>query len=136
MWQVSLYFPTALEEDVPSTLDISYLLKRYFQTEIIHQASCPHCGVVGITVKNLKIINAPKVLVIHLSRFNGGLDKIETFVEFHTDFQTHYITDENGQHVSYRLTGLIFHSGLSIASGHYVAYFLKMVPGMSQVIQT
>ena len=53
------------------------------------------------------------------------MDKIETFVKFHTDFQTHYITDENGQYVTYRLTGLIFHSGFSIASGHYVAYFLK-----------
>ena len=73
----------------------------------------------------MNIIKAPQVLVIHLSRFHGGFDKIETFVEFHTDFLTHYITDDNGQHVTYRLTGLILHSGFSIASGHYAAYFLK-----------
>ena len=115
----------ALDEDIPTTLDISYLLKKYFQREIIHQASCPHCEVVGLTVKNLNIIKAPQVLVIHLSRFHAGLEKIETFVEFHTDFLTHYITDENGQQVTYRLTGLILHSGISIATGHYKAYFSK-----------
>ena len=125
LWQFSLYFPHASEEDIPDTLDISYLLKRYHQRESIHQASCPQCGVVGLTVKSLKIMNAPQVLVIHLSRFHGGLDKIETFVQFHTNFLTHYITDENGQQVPYRLTGLILHSGISIAAGHYISYFCK-----------
>ena len=72
LWQFSLYFPNASDEDIPDTLDISYLLKKYHQREIIHQASCPQCGVVGLTVKNLNIINAPQVLVIHLSRFHGG----------------------------------------------------------------
>ena len=54
-----------------------------------------------------------------------GFDKIETFVEFHTDFLTHYITDENGQQVTYRLTGVIVHTGISIAAGHYISYFCK-----------
>ena len=125
LWQLSLHFPVALDEDIPTTLDISYLLKKYLQREIIHQASCPQCGVVGLTVKSLNIMNAPQVLVIHLSRFHGGFDKIETFVEFHTDFVTHYITDENGQQVTYRLTALILHSGISIEAGHYIAYFCK-----------
>ena len=70
-------------------------------------------------------MNAPQVLVIHLSRFHGGFDKIETFVEFHTEFLTHYITNENGQQVTYRLAALILHSGISIAAGHYRAYFCK-----------
>ena len=125
MWLLSLYFPDASDEDIPDTLDISYLLKKYHQREIINQASCPQCGVVGLTVKSLNIINAPQVLVIHLSRFHGGFDKIETFVEFHTEFLTHYITDENGQQVTYRLTGLILHTGISIAAGHYISYFIK-----------
>ena len=125
LWQLSLYFPDALDEDIPNTLDISYLLSKYLQREIIHQASCPQCGVVGLTVKSLNIINAPQVLVIHLSRFHGGFDKIETFVEFQTDFLTHYITDENGQQVTYRLTGFILHLGMSIAAGHYISYFCK-----------
>ena len=125
LWQLSLHFPVALDEDIPNTLDISYLLKKYLQREIIHQASCPQCGVVGLTVKSLNIMNAPQVLVIHLSRFHGGFDKIETFVEFHTDFVTHYMTDDNGQQVTYRLTGVILHSGISIRSGHYICYFCK-----------
>ena len=127
LWQLSLYFPPALNEDAASsstTFDISYLLEKYFQQENIHEASCPHCGLVGQTVKNLNIINAPQVLVLHLSRFHGGIDKIDTFVKFQTDFVTNYIKDDNGQQVTYRLTGLIVHIGFSIAAGHYTAYFL------------
>ena len=124
MWQLNLYFPIALEEDISIKLDISYLMDKYFQREIIPQASCPQCEVVGRTVKNLNIINAPQVLVIHLPRFHAGLDKIDTFVEFHTNFGTHFMTDENGQQVIYRLTGLILHTGFSIAAGHYISYFL------------
>ena len=70
------------------------------------------------------MIKAPQVLVLTLSRFHVGLDKIDTFVEFHTDFGTHYITDENGQQVTYTLTGLILHKGISIAAGHYMSYFI------------
>ena len=124
LWQLSLYFPIALDEDISIKIDISYLLDKYFQREIIDQATCPYCEVVGRTAKNLNIINTPQVLVIHLPRFHSGLDKIDTFVEFHTDFGTHYITDDNGQQVTYRLTGLILHTGISIAAGHYLSYFL------------
>ena len=124
LWQLSLYFPIALDEDISIKIEIYYLLDVYFQREIIDLATCPHCQVVGRTVKNLIIINTPQVLAIHLPRFHAGLDKIDTFVEFHTDFGTHYITDENGQQVTYRLTGLILHTGISIAAGHYLSYFL------------
>ena len=121
LWVLSLYFQSAVDEDISIKLDISYLMDKYFQTEIIPQATCSQCHVVGQTVKTLNIINAPQVLVIHLARFHAGLDKIDSFVEFHT---THYITDENGQQVTYRLTGLILHTGISIAAGHYLSYFL------------
>ena len=124
LWQLSLYFPIALDEDISIKIDISYLLDKYFQREIIDHTTCPHCEFVGRTVKNLNIINTPQVLVIHLPRFRAGLDKIDTFVEFHTEFGTHYITDDNGEQVTYRLTGLILHTGISIAAGHYLSYFL------------
>ena len=127
LWHLSLHFPIPLNEDAASsstTLQISYLLQKYFQHEIIHEASCPDCGVVGRTVKTLKIMNAPQVLVFQLARFHAGLDKIDSHVEFRTEFRSRYITDENGQEVTYRLTGLILHTGLSIAAGHYITYFL------------
>ena len=127
LWQLSLHFPPPLNEDAASsstTLKISYLLQKFFQHEIINEASCPECGVVGQTVKTLSIKNAPHVFVLHLSRFHGGLDKIDSHVEFDTEFQTHYVTDEHGQEVIYRLTGLILHTGVSIAAGHYTSYFL------------
>ena len=42
-------------------------------------------------------------------------------MEFATELSTEYIRDDNGQ---YRLTGMIRHTGDSIASGHYIAYLL------------
>ena len=43
LWQLSLYFPIALDEDISIKIDISYLLDKYFQREIIDQAICPQC---------------------------------------------------------------------------------------------
>ena len=34
------------------------------------------------------------------------------------------IRDENGEQITYRLTGMIRHTGYSIAAGHYIAYVL------------
>ena len=72
----------------------------------------------------MNIINAPRLLVFHLCRFTSTFDKIETFVEFPTEFSNEYNRDGNGQKIRYRLTGLIRHTGSSIASGHYIAYVL------------
>ena len=45
-------------------------------------------------------------------------------MEFPKEFNNEYITDGNGQQMSYRLTGMIRHTGSSIGSGHYIAYVL------------
>ena len=74
--------------------------------------------------KKLTIINSPQILVIHISRFDSGLEKIDTFVEFPIELTTEYIRDGNGQQTTYRLTGMVFHGGPSIAQGHYISYVL------------
>ena len=75
-------------------------------------------------MKKLTITNAPQLLLLHLSRFNREIEKIDTFVAFTTELTTEYISDGNGQQMTYRLTGMIRHTGSSIASGHYISYVL------------
>ena len=82
------------------------------------------CRFVGGTDTKLDIIKAPQVLVLHLARFTGMLQKIETVVEFKTELSTEYIRDDNGKPMNYRLTGIIRHTGETIASGHYISYVL------------
>ena len=45
-------------------------------------------------------------------------------MEFWTELSTGCIRDDNGQEITYRLTGMIRHKGPSIAAGHYLAYVL------------
>ena len=52
------------------------------------------------------------------------IEKIHTIEEFTTELSIAYIRDDNGQPMKYRLTGMIRHTGDSIASGHYIAYLL------------
>ena len=45
-------------------------------------------------------------------------------MEFTTELSTDCIRDGNGQPITYRLTGMIRHTGVSIEAGHYIAYVL------------
>ena len=74
-------------------------------------------------MKKLDIVNSPRVLVIHISRFNSGLQKIDAFVKFPTELTTEHIRSGDG-HLSFRLMGIIAHKGSTIAAGHYIAYIL------------
>ena len=82
------------------------------------------CGLVGGTEKKLNLINTPQVLVLHLSRFGTGLQKLSSFVEFTTELSIVNFRDGNGQQTRYRLTGVICHKGSSIKEGHYISYLL------------
>ena len=111
-------------ESPSSVLHINSLIDRYFRVENLHEHPCAQCGCIGGTEKKFDIIKAPQLLVLHLSRFSGGIVKIHTLVEFTTELCTVCIKDGNGQPISYRLTGMIRHSGVSIEAGHYIAYVL------------
>ena len=104
----------------------AYLLPNghYLKLEMLHTHPCLQCGFVGGTGKKLDMINPPQVLVLHISRFDSGLQKIDNFVKFPSELTTEHITSGNGQFLTYRLRGLIVHVGASIASGHYVGYVL------------
>ena len=115
-------------EDAPDyasrVLPINSLIDSFFRVEKLYEHPCSQCGFIGGTEKKLDIMNAPQLLVLHLSRFGGGIVKIKTLVEFTTELSTVCIRDGNGEQSTYRLTGMIRHTGYSIASGHYIAYVL------------
>ena len=127
LWVLSLYFPLDFNGDVPHAVshafDIHSLLDIYFSKENLSHHPCSNCRFVGGTEKQLKIINAPEILVLHLSRFTSATQKIHSFVEFPAELTTEHIRDGYGQHMRYRLSGYIRHTGSSMASGHYIAYF-------------
>ena len=128
LWVLTLHFPKGSNEDaavsVSPILNIKSLLDRLFRVENLPVHCCSLCHFVGGTDTKLDIIKVPQVFVLHLSRFTGVLEKIDTVVEFTTELSTEYIRDDNGQPMKYRLTGMIRHTGESIASGHYIAYLL------------
>ena len=128
LWLLSLHLPLGSNEEAPDSvshaLHMYSLMDSYFKVEILHEHRCPQCNFVGGTERKLKIANSPQLLVVHLSRFDSGLQKIDTFVHFPIHFTTEYIRDGNGRQLSYRLTGMIVHKGPSIAEGHYIAYVL------------
>ena len=123
---LSLCFPVSCNKDaaksLSSVLHINSLIDCYFRAENLHEHPCAQCGGIGGTEKKFDIIKAPQLLVLHLSRFSGGILKIHTLVEFTTELCTVCIKDGNGQPISYRLTGMIRHAGMSIEAGHYIAY--------------
>ena len=71
------------------------------------------------------MINPPQVLVLHISRFDSGLQKIDNFVKIPSELTTEHITIRNGHLLTCCLRGLIVHVGSSIASWHYAGYVLN-----------
>ena len=126
LWLLSLHFPSGFAGEVPNSqeLHIDSLMDRYFKLERLTVHPCSQCLFIGGTVKKLDIVNSPQVLVIHISRFNSGLEKIDAFVEFPIELTSEHIRSRDGHLLSYRLRGIITHIGSSIAGGHFIAYGL------------
>ena len=128
LWVLSLHFPLRYNEDAADEFSnailITSLMDSYFKVEPLTEHRCLQCSFIGGIGKKLDIINAPRLLVLHISRFTSAFVKIETFVEFQTELTTDYIRGRNGQQMRYWLTGVICHTGLTMASGHYIAYVL------------
>ena len=125
---LALHFPGGCNEDAPDSpsrvVHINSLIDNFCGVEKLPEHFCLPCGFTGATEKKYYISKAPELLVLQLSRFDGGLVKIQTHVEFTMELSTACLRDENGEQITYRLTGMITHKGYSIAAGHYIAYVL------------
>ena len=125
LWVLSLQFPLGFAEAPPNSreLDLYSLMNTYFAKETLTHHPFMQCRFVGSTEKTLRIINGPLVLVIHIARFDNGLEKIDHFVKYPLHLRTNHITDSDGRILSYRLMGIIVHQGHTIRQGHYSAFF-------------
>ena len=106
---------------IPRTHNISVLLDGFVRSEFITGYNCTHCGIQDITEKKLDILSTPKILVLGLKRFKG-LRKLNDFVEFPLQLSLKYVSVGNEQYQPYGITGVVVHTGPSIAAGHYIAY--------------
>ena len=83
---------------------------------------CPNCNENLPANKKIEIYNVPKILIIHLKRFNNN-KKINTFIKFplkNLDIGNH-INKKNKETNKYDLFGVVNHHG-SLEYGHYTAF--------------
>lgn len=90
---------------------------------------CSKCDQNRQATKRNSIISLPRVLVVHLKRFNiestPCCSKIETFVKYPLELNmTEFLTDESNQESIYDLISVCLHTG-SFESGHYITYAKK-----------
>ena len=83
---------------------------------------CPHCEENIQANKKIELFNIPKILIIHLKRFNNN-KKINTFINFPLTnlCLDKYINKNNKENNHYDLFGVINHYG-SLQYGHYTAF--------------
>ena len=112
--------------------------------ELVDPVHCPLCAKKTTTTKQLVISHLPRVLCLHLKRFQGATGrKLEAFVSFPSDdlnlgpylpqwcedsgpYQTSSMVndghlEEQPPHVPYKLFATVNHYG-NLQSGHYVSY--------------
>ena len=114
-----------LQMDLPltdnrQTYDLYTLMEHFHRGEVVSRYSCAQCDTQNSIDKQLSIISAPTILVVHLARFRS-LQKIDNFVRFPAKLTISYRIDENEYDTKSRITGLVIHKGNSI-EGHYFAY--------------
>ena len=88
------------------------------ETDRFFKFACSECGCVRRPKKKWEVISMPKILCLQLKRFTfdevaGGAQVLEHTIE--------YNTVETFTNTKYNLRGVVFHSGVSVDSGHYWA---------------
>ena len=82
---------------------------------------CEKCQQESEANKKIEIYHVPKILIIHLKRFNNN-KKINTFIEYPlTDLDINPFIQSNDKISKYDLFGVINHFG-SLEYGHYTSY--------------
>ncbi|XP_026840461.1 uncharacterized protein LOC6595231 isoform X1 [Drosophila persimilis] len=112
-------------QDKPSTyIQNSCITKEYFRGE--NKYSCNQCTGYTEAIRSISYEVLPRLLVIQLNRFSGGMEKVSTYVP--TAFtlpcfcaKCCELSDGNKLHV-YKLYSVITHVGATLTVGHYIAY--------------
>ncbi|XP_068654109.1 ubiquitin carboxyl-terminal hydrolase 25-like [Aristolochia californica] len=113
--------------DVFQSTSLREALRRFFQPEVLdgsNKYKCEKCKKLSPARKQMSILQAPNILVIHLKRFEGIGGKIDRPIAFEEVLTLTNCMNKGSQDIrpEYNLFGSIIHSGYSPESGHYYAY--------------
>ncbi|XP_068157407.1 ubiquitin carboxyl-terminal hydrolase 1 [Drosophila tropicalis] len=121
---ISGYDNAELQEKPSAYIQNSCITKEYFRGE--NKYSCNQCTGYTEAIRSISYEVLPRLLVIQLNRFSGGMEKVSTYVP--TTFtlpcfcvKCCELTEGNKLHV-YKLYSVITHVGATLTVGHYIAY--------------
>lgn len=115
---LSLAFPNK-HDATTSEFDIDKMMDATFSQEPIQNFQCDNCKTQTQALRTVKIWKTPKLLMLHVKRFDSSLRKLSCKVgtpEYLT-IDKHTLYDRN---TSYRLLSIACHGG-SVHGGHYFA---------------
>jgi hypothetical protein len=84
---------------------------------------CEKCRGRNNSTKILTFQKFPRILVVHLKRFDNRQRKIKKFVKYEKTLPMgKYTNSMKKEKIDYRLSSVLIHEGNSIYSGHYYCY--------------
>ncbi|XP_016952559.1 ubiquitin carboxyl-terminal hydrolase 1 [Drosophila biarmipes] len=121
---ISGYDNADLQEKPSTYIQNSCITKEYFRGE--NKYSCNQCTGYTEAIRSISYEVLPRLLVIQLNRFSGGMEKVSTYVPTTFTLPCFCATccelgEGNKLHV-YKLYSVITHVGATLTVGHYIAY--------------
>lgn len=121
---ISGYENADLQEKPSTYIQNSCITKEYFRGE--NKYSCNQCTGYTEAIRSISYEVLPRLLVIQLNRFSGGMEKVSTYVPTTFTLPCFCATccelgEGNKLHV-YKLYSVITHVGATLTVGHYIAY--------------
>lgn len=102
----------------------SCITKEYFRGD--NKYRCEKCSAYTEAIRSISFEVLPRLLVVQLKRFSGGMEKINSFIPTPFVLQCFCrkccaLPEEKKLHV-YRLYSVITHVGATMSAGHYITY--------------
>ncbi|XP_073840862.1 ubiquitin specific protease 1 [Musca autumnalis] len=111
--------------DRPSSfIQNSCITSERFRNE--NKYRCEQCCGYTEAIRSISYEVLPRLLIIQLSRFSGGMEKINSYIPTSFTLQCFCskcceLSDANKLHI-YKLYSVITHVGATMSVGHYIAY--------------
>lgn len=115
--------------DVKNASSLEKALEKFVEPELLQNDNaykCPRCNVKVMAQKRFTVHRAPNVATFQFKRFDanrmfgGKITKHVSYPE-HLELRP-YMSDKQGDPVTYRLNAVLVHLGASCNSGHYFCF--------------
>lgn len=103
------------------TYTITDCLNEYIKSKIIENVRCSECNVICDSQCKYTIRLMPKILIVHLKRFENDGTKITNKIKFEDILPMYNICDDDEEY-GYKLYSVICHHGTSLDCGHYYSF--------------